>query len=64
MKISVEKDVVKAIIEALENNMYTKGIAAKCDVIIQDGSVEFIPKEELKANDWFWLGYFIREYLD
>ncbi|MEJ5054578.1 hypothetical protein [Sphingobacterium sp. MYb382] len=64
MKISAETAVVKAIIEALSSNIYTQGIAAKCEVIITDKSIEFIPKEELTPRDWFWLGYFVREYMD
>ncbi|MEJ5055710.1 hypothetical protein [Sphingobacterium sp. MYb382] len=64
MKISAEADVVKAIKEALETNLYTQGIASRCEVVITDKGVEFIPKEELTAKDWFWLGYFVREYID
>lgn len=64
MKISAEAEVVKAIKEALETNLYTQGIARKCDMIISDKSIEFVPKEELTSKDWFWLGYFVREYID
>ncbi|MGJ1431559.1 hypothetical protein ACR79M_08280 [Sphingobacterium spiritivorum] len=68
MRISEEK-IVQIIDEAIATNIYAQGIAMRCDVVkgINKGReyIEFTPKpgETIKPEDWFWFGYYLREYV-
>ncbi|MFZ4861549.1 hypothetical protein ACL9RF_05135 [Sphingobacterium sp. Mn56C] len=63
MKISGNTIIISALKEALISNLYASAFASKCDIVLTDRSVEFIPREALTAKDWFYLGYFVREYV-
>ena len=69
MRISEEK-ILSVIDEAIATNIYAQGIAMRCN--IRKGTnkgkayIEFIPKagETIKPEDWFWFGYYLREYVE
>ncbi|MGJ1362910.1 hypothetical protein ACR79B_20640 [Sphingobacterium spiritivorum] len=69
MRISEEK-IVEIIDEAIATNIYAQGIAMRCDVVKGTNKgreyIEFIPKpgEKIKPEDWFWFGYYLREYVE
>lgn len=70
MKINAPDHIITSILEALETNIMGKGIALRCEVTSKingkSGHVEFIPKEGevINPTDWFWLGFYVREYVD
>jgi len=70
MKISAQKHIIEAILDALETNIHALGIAQKCEISTGESGVTYfislVPKQEneISARDWFWLGYFVREYMD
>ncbi|SMG32538.1 hypothetical protein SAMN05660862_2267 [Sphingobacterium psychroaquaticum] len=63
MKISGKAEIINVIKEAIESNLYSNAFAAKCEVIITETSIEFIPNSSLSDKDWFYFGYFVREYV-
>lgn len=68
MRISEEK-ILSVIDEAIITNIYAQGIAFRCKIRkgINKGKayIEFTPKpgETIKPEDWFWFGYYLREYV-
>ncbi len=65
MRIEIQIDIVKDIIEGLETNMYGRVIRERCDIRYnlnpQKSFIEFTVKNGHKVNDleWFYLGYFL-----
>ncbi|SEK25264.1 hypothetical protein [Parapedobacter koreensis] len=70
MKIVAPSYVIIAILEAMETNSSGIGFAETCEFDYKiDGDenyIVFTAKEgvNLEPKDWFWLGYFVREYVE
>lgn len=64
MKITAQAHIIQAILESLTTNVFAQGISMRCKIVQTETTVEFIPFEKIDPQDWFWLGYFVREYLN
>ncbi|MBE8712514.1 hypothetical protein C4F49_02315 [Sphingobacterium sp. KB22] len=64
MKITAQPQIIKAILESLTTNVSAQGISMRCKIVQTETTVEFIPLEKVTPQDWFWLGYFVREYVE
>jgi len=72
VKITAQQNIIKGIQEAMKSNIYGIALLMKMDIETgceADGYnywIRFTIKdnETLTAKDWFWFGYFTREYID
>ncbi|GGH28356.1 hypothetical protein FAZ19_19775 [Sphingobacterium alkalisoli] len=66
MKITSQEYIIDAIQEALKTNTTGIGIAMKCDIRREKEYITIEPKrgQTLSFVDVFWLGYFVREYVN
>ncbi|MGJ1366060.1 hypothetical protein [Sphingobacterium spiritivorum] len=68
MKITTSSEVVRAILQAIETNIVSQGVAMQCKITHEfkgdTAWIKFKPKKKIKPEDWFWFGFFVREYKD
>lgn len=70
MKITAQPHIINAILEALETCTAGIGIAMRCDITHEikgtNSWIEITEKQGiiLKPADWFWFGYYLREYVE
>lgn len=64
MKITADETIILQIQQAIETSSIGIALQEKYNITVLPSSVEFKPKtdEEPNLQDFFWLGWFSKEY--
>ena len=64
MKITADSSIINQIQQAIETSSIGIALQEKYNITVLPKSIEFTPKTEQEPNlqDFFWLGWFSKEY--